>query len=94
MLAGFGADGAKNGRTYSACGLAISPGESINSEENPQLAFGGTLENEESKKGDGEDEDEYGSLKFDCPKCKQTNHRPRGKLIPNCQKCGTDVKCG
>ncbi|HTB48668.1 MAG TPA: hypothetical protein VK712_01150 [Verrucomicrobiae bacterium] len=36
-LGGFGADGARNNRTYSACGLAISLGEG----ENPQAVFGG-----------------------------------------------------
>lgn len=37
--------------------------------------------------------DQYGSLEFDCPKCKRTNRRPKGQLIPNCQHCRTDVSC-
>lgn len=37
--------------------------------------------------------DQYGSLEFDCPKCKRTNRRPKGQLIPNCQHCRTDVRC-
>jgi hypothetical protein len=90
MLAGFGAEGASNGRVYSACGLGIAPGETPGSSRNPQSPFGGNAENGEVTT---KDEDKYGSLEFDCPKCKQTNRRPRNKLIPNCQKCGTDVTC-
>lgn len=41
----------------------------------------------------GDDSDEKGSLRFICPKCKQINRRPRGEVIPNCQKCGGDVSC-
>lgn len=37
--------------------------------------------------------DKYGSLEFECPKCGITNRRPYGRLIPNCQHCGTDVRC-
>lgn len=37
--------------------------------------------------------DQYGSLEFECPKCKQTNRRPKGQLIPNCQHCKADVRC-
>ena len=38
-------------------------------------------------------EDQYGSLKFACPKCGGTNSRPFGHLISNCQHCGADVRC-
>ena len=38
--------------------------------------------------------DKYGPLKFECPKCKKTNRRPYGQLIPNCQHCGSsEVGC-
>ncbi len=37
--------------------------------------------------------DQYGSLEFDCPKCKRTNRRSKDTLIPNCQHCGTNVRC-
>lgn len=37
--------------------------------------------------------DQYGSLEFQCPKCKITNRRPKGQLIPNCQHCKADVRC-
>jgi len=38
--------------------------------------------------------DHYGSLEFYCPRCHKINRRPKGKLIPNCQHCGTtDVRC-
>lgn len=40
MLSGFGAEGAKNNRTYSACGLSISAGEE-NDSSSPQSVFGG-----------------------------------------------------
>ncbi len=40
-LGSFGAEGARNNRTYSACGLAISPGGKSNPDESPQHAFGG-----------------------------------------------------
>jgi len=43
MLSGFGADGARNNRTYSACGLSINAGEDDENgaEDSPQMAFGG-----------------------------------------------------
>ncbi|OGE43913.1 hypothetical protein A3B45_02695 [Candidatus Daviesbacteria bacterium RIFCSPLOWO2_01_FULL_39_12] len=38
--------------------------------------------------------DKYGSLEFECPRCKRTNRRPHGRLIPNCQHCGSsEVGC-
>ena len=40
LLGGFGAEGARNNRTYSACGLSISLGDD-DPETNPQTAFGG-----------------------------------------------------
>lgn len=90
-LAGFGAEGARNNRTYSACGLSISLGNTTSSNENPQDAFGGNADRADAKLAD---EDKYGSREFNCPKCKRANRRPRNKLIPNCQKCGADVTCG
>lgn len=44
----------------------------------------------------GLDSDEFGSLKFKCPNknCKKENIRPYGKLIEQCQHCGsTEVAC-
>lgn len=38
-------------------------------------------------------EDQYGSLRFTCPKCGVTNTRPYGHLLTNCQHCGGDVRC-
>ena len=43
-LSNFGAEGAKNGRTYSACGLSISAGKD-NNDKNPQKTFGGADSN-------------------------------------------------
>ncbi len=37
--------------------------------------------------------DQYGSLEFPCGKCKATNRRPYGQLIPNCQHCGASTSC-
>lgn len=39
-----------------------------------------------------DDEDQYGSLTFSCPKG-HVNRRPCGKLIENCQRCGISVRC-
>jgi hypothetical protein len=84
MLGGFGADGARNNRTYSACGLAISPGETGNFGENPQHAFGGATIGE----------DRYGPRKFKCTEG-HWNIRPYDKLIDKCQhkSCKGKVKC-
>ena len=38
-------------------------------------------------------EDEHGSLEFECPKCHEQVKRPQGKLIDKCPKCGGDVRC-
>ena len=38
-------------------------------------------------------EDQYGPLEFECPKCQQTNKRPRHQLIEKCQHCKADVTC-
>lgn len=39
-------------------------------------------------------EDKFGSRTFDCPDCGKTNLRPEGKLVPNCQHCGSgSVSC-
>jgi hypothetical protein len=91
MLTNFGAEGARNNRVYSACGLGIAPGDPGNSGENPQSAFGGQANDGDQKFGD---DDKYGSREFDCPKCKRTNRRPRNQLISHCQQCKADVTCG
>jgi hypothetical protein len=50
-LSGFGADGARNNRGYSACGTAIFAGEEqTNPYAGPQIAFGGIDQAEQSKK--------------------------------------------
>lgn len=54
-----------------------------------QDVFGGT----ETKEQSNGDEDEYGSLEFECTKGHK-NRRPRGKLIPKCTTCKEDVSCG
>jgi hypothetical protein len=55
-------------------------------------AEGSDGEGGEGSSGPGEDQ--FGSLQFNCPKCKRTNMRTRGKLLPRCQHCKADVTCG
>jgi hypothetical protein len=47
-LGSFAAEGASNSRTYSACGLAISPGETNKNDNGPQTAFGGNADSSSS----------------------------------------------
>lgn len=42
--------------------------------------------------GNKSDEDQYGSLTFECGNGHR-NIRPRGQLIPNCTSCGMSVRC-
>jgi hypothetical protein len=86
MLSGFGADGAKNNRTYSACGLSISLGGPDGSGD-PQSIFGGA---ENSLLG----EDKFGPLRFQC-KNGHWNKRPRNALIKQCRvkSCKNSVGC-
>jgi hypothetical protein len=71
------------GRTFSGCGASAARQNEMSASE--QL--------DEAGYGNKDETDRFGSRKFDCPKCKRTNTRPRNKLIPNCQKCGADVTC-
>lgn len=86
LLGGYGAEGARNNRVYSACGIAINLGGD-NPDMNPQKAYGGNLDK-------SSDEDEYGPLTFQCTKG-HTNRRPRGKLISQCRikSCKDSVGC-
>lgn len=83
-LSNFGAEGARNNRTYSACGLSISLGIEAQSDVSPQAAFGGASFNE----------DRFGKLTFVCPNGHH-NRRPHGKLLSACQHkgCKASVKC-
>jgi hypothetical protein len=74
---------AATGRMFSGCGASAARANELSASE--QL--------DEAGYGNKAETDDFGSLKFDCPKCKRTNKRPRNKLIPNCQKCGADVTC-
>jgi hypothetical protein len=97
LLSNFGADGARNNRGYSACGLAIAAGE-LNPDGSPQSVFGGLDDHmleKASKTALGPDlEDEHGSLTFECPHCKYTNRRRYGGWVYNCYNCKGDVSCG
>lgn len=68
-----------------SCPSRISSGTAFQSFSGSALSVGRSSSLNES--------DQYGSLEFDCPKCKAVNRRPRGKLIPNCQNCKSDVRC-
>ena len=68
------------GDSFSGCGLKVETENGLDS----QL--------EEAGYGNKTDEDEYGSLRFKCPKG-HTNTRPRGRLIEKCQMCSVSVRC-
>lgn len=80
MLSGFGADGAQNNRTYSACGLAISLGDEQET-QNRQGVFGGA---------DSKSEKNNEMKCVSCPECKTFHERVRfvqGKPVCDNKKC-------
>jgi hypothetical protein len=79
-LSNFGVDGARNNRTYSACGLSISLGEAMTEGESPQSAFGGLSREQLSWHG--------GKIKKGkCVNC----HKDTDVGVANwCKKC---IKC-
>lgn len=81
---------AAEGRVLTGCGGAISV---LMGEQNILDASAGDVFSAIFSEGGGVGSDKYGSLKFNCPACKRTNTRPRGKLIPNCLHCKADVRC-
>lgn len=86
VLSSFGAVGARNNRTYSACGLSISLG--IDDEgESPQTAFGGI------EKAGTLPDDMYGSRYFKCPKGHLNIRWKKNELIDKCRICKCDVSC-
>jgi hypothetical protein len=93
VLSGFGAEGARNKRTYSACGLSISPGETSSLVDDPQAAYGGL---DSTQNNLAEDADDYGPLTFKCPKG-HWNRRPRAKspkdFLSHCMTCRASLKC-
>jgi len=79
MLGNFGANGAMNNRTYSACGLSISLGGE-KSESNPQKAFGGEGGSEEKSETDNNS----GNIR--CIKCRKVV--PKKEVIKkDCWEC-------
>ena len=91
MMGGFGADGARNGRTYSACGLKINLGADRAIDENdPQLQLEKLLNDPQHVFG-GQDkarragEDERGPLKFKCKYGHDNERKPGGPLITKCR---------
>ncbi len=84
MLTEYGAEGARNNRSYSACGLEISLGREGGIFDKPGQVFGGLSSSE----------DRYGSRYFKCSNG-HWNYRPQNKLIDKCQhqNCKAKVKC-
>lgn len=78
MLGGFGADGARNNRIYSACGLEIKLGEDNNEPGSPQEAYGG-----KDRESSSSATDKFGPLKFKC-KYGHWNKRPPNEKITKC----------
>lgn len=68
---------------------------------NSVAKFGYDLKKNKDKNKSGSDFDEFGPLKFKCPKINdKTNpctpgiiERPPHTLIPNCPHCGANIKC-
>jgi hypothetical protein len=95
MLSGFGAEGAKNNRTYSACGLAISLGDK-GSKDGPQFAFGGSLDglstpliNKPEEFGNSEDNKENWKWKSGICVVSECPTRPRKTKVGPCNVCKT-----
>lgn len=88
VQAGF--EARSEGKSYSACGMTAKSSDSVEVSL-PKLLSEVGFGNQADKPAD--DEDEYGSLTFTCPKNGCTNIRPRGELIAECQECGADVTC-
>ncbi|HSX06294.1 MAG TPA: hypothetical protein VLG92_01075 [Candidatus Saccharimonadia bacterium] len=83
LLGGFGADGARNNRGYSACGLEIALGgnpEERWNEYGPQAAYGGI-----DKKSKSEDDD-CDFISKSCPMCGQKNVKTVVRKLPGGKK--------
>jgi hypothetical protein len=84
MLSGFVADGAKNNRGYSACGIEIFLGDK-DDPDSPQSTFGGVDK--------AEDTDDLGSRWFTCLKG-HLNYRRKANVPEQiCHFCAMDVSC-
>lgn len=98
VLGGYGAEGARNNRTYSACGLSISAGGNSKKDapgtlnDKPQNVYGGVDEAVEAEEKELSD-DKYGSRYFKCPKGHLNTRWKRDELIKRCQVCNCDVTC-
>ncbi len=98
MLGGFGADGARNNRVYSACGNEIKLGNKslgddplTENERNPQDVFGGQDEDPDKKRA--RDEDGLGSRWFKCAKGHQNYRRVANVKEKRCSRCSVRVDC-
>ncbi len=88
MLSGFGADGARNGRTYSACGLSISlGGDKDDVWGNPQKVFGGMLDDQKNE--DSEDGENKKGWRWKRGVCRVDNcpTRPGQTEVGPCEVC-------
>jgi hypothetical protein len=81
------------GKVYSGCGMTLGKdGLPSTREIFDELGYSNDYERE--LQSESADEDEYGSLTFECPDG-HTNRRPRGRLLDKCQRagCKASVKC-
>jgi hypothetical protein len=85
-LSSFGAYGAINNRTYSACGLSISLGGEDGTDDSPQSVFGGLSRDKLSSYGNKDDDCEFVSKK--CPMCGAKNVKTKVTKTRISGSCG------
>lgn len=81
-LSGFGAEGARNNRGYSACGTEIFAGAAPSSDGSPQTAFGGI------------DRESSGKKLMSCPFCKAKVFEDPCATVLACRDCKARVVNG
>lgn len=79
---------ANRGEVMSGCGGSIKADDEALMSADPDDVFSMIF----GEKPTDAEEDEYGSLTFECPNGHK-NTRPKGILIPKCLDCGTSVRC-
>lgn len=89
MLSGFGADGARNNRGYSACGTEIFAGKDGVNDGSPQSAFGGA-----DKDQDNAGEGSSGKKHMNCPFCGARVYDDPCARVLACWDCRAQVVDG
>lgn len=81
-------------RSYGGCsGASLNEDDLVNNPLEDMHGLPGLLKGEKQEKK-YEESDKFGSLKFDCPKCKKENKREKNDWVYECKSCGADVSCG